>query len=279
MPKQTDICSHYGCGLNMLFLRNPYTRALLFTVTVFLVGIAAYKEGDKHGRQEAGTTQFTPTGTTAVMLSPDRGAVQRNGASSESIPDLFMENAFTSATLAQAVNHYVTLGETKAVRELESLASANTLLDDYGSARQFSRSERIGWVCRILFISKGKVALRAPYFGALAIPRYLRVCPLYPVVQSGSSYFVLSEGYTLSGLAEPAKDYIEYCEANGDFRADPVPVPTHAQAVQDALGLKQSPTWRSTKWSGERMRNEYDTDQESVWEFIQGQTMRLEPRL
>src|SRR5262245_35377670 len=73
------------------------------------------------------------------------------------IPLLFRERSFTCATLAEAVNHYVDLGEEAAIKELESLSSDRITSDDVLSATgSFSRAERIAWVCRILFQPKGK---------------------------------------------------------------------------------------------------------------------------
>src|SRR3989442_9280744 len=73
-------------------------------------------------------------------------------------PKLFREKSFTCVTLAEAVNHYVSLGEEATVKELESLVS-----DGFPNGR-------IGCVCRILFIPKEKEPLRAPLFGSLSLP-------------------------------------------------------------------------------------------------------------
>src|SRR5262245_46350266 len=94
------------------------------------------------------------------------------------VPKLFREAAFTCATLAEAVNHYVELGEDAAVKELEALT--RDWSKDYVS--KFSRNERVGWVCRILFQPKEKAPLRAPFFGVLHFPDRsmpLQSWPLY----------------------------------------------------------------------------------------------------
>src|SRR5712675_2414470 len=133
------------------------------------------------------------------------------------VPSLFHEKTFTAASFAEAVNYYVAHGEGFTIQELRFLAS-DTLTD---FKRGFSYNERIGWVCRVLFEPKGVESLRPPGFGALALPYHtmpLRSWPLYPVALSGSTYFILSEGYLLGGHAENPKAYIEYCRTNGIFR-------------------------------------------------------------
>src|SRR5262245_9647231 len=96
------------------------------------------------------------------------------------LPKLFREKSFTCATLAEAVNHYVALGEKSALKELDS-----TTLDwgkDYDAG--FSRNERVGWVCRVLFQSKEKESLRGPSYGGHDLPYNsmpLTNWPLYPV--------------------------------------------------------------------------------------------------
>src|SRR5258708_26076264 len=70
------------------------------------------------------------------------------------VPKLFSEKAFTCATLADAVNHFVGIGEDASVKELQELAlvEATEAEQNRGfNTRGFSVNERIGWVCRILF--------------------------------------------------------------------------------------------------------------------------------
>ena len=114
-------------------------------------------------------------------------------------PKLFRERPFNAATLAIAVNHFVAVGQEAAIKELAELGTAEPLRDGVYPA------ERVGWMCRVLFEPKGHEPLRPPMYGALQLPYKsmpLAKWPLFPVALSGSSYFVLSEGYLLKGEAE-----------------------------------------------------------------------------
>jgi hypothetical protein len=192
------------------------------------------------------------------------------GPSRAQAPKLFHEKPFTCATLAEAANHYIAVGEKESIKELESL-----ILDwDTDHEGGFSRNERIGWVCRILFEPKEKEPLRGPWFGGHHLPYNtmpLTAWPLYPVARSGSSYFVLSEGYTLRGVPENPKAYLSYCRTKGNFRKERVPVPTKLQALKDAEQLRQSEGWRAIKWNDSGPGWSYTMSENRVWGFIKGQ--------
>jgi hypothetical protein len=185
------------------------------------------------------------------------------------MPALFREKSFTCATLAEAVNHYVDLGEEAAIKELESLTSDWLTRDHNLSATgDFSRKERLGWVCRLLFQPIGRDPLRPPLFGAFddlpwnkSMP--LRKWPLLPVANSGTSYFVLSEGYLLAGQAEDPTAYLEYCQTRGKFRTERLPIPARAQALKDLTQLRQSKAWKAIQWG--------ETGEEWSWRFIKAQ--------
>lgn len=185
------------------------------------------------------------------------------------VPRLFQEKEFTAGSFAEAVNHFVALGEEAAVQELRGL-STNGFFD---FKREFSVNERVGWMCRVLFEPKAQ-GLRAPRFGGLRLPYHTmpeQNWPLYPVALSGSTYFVLSEGYSLGGMPEDPKAYIQYCRQTGVFRKKPVEVPTKTQALSDASALRQSTAWRAIKWKDSGENWSYTMDEGWTWEFIQKQ--------
>jgi hypothetical protein len=185
------------------------------------------------------------------------------------VPRLFQERDFTALSFADAVNHFVSLGEHGAIRELQGLAT-NSIA---GFQAGFSANERIGWMCRVLFEPKTE-SLRAPRFGALRLPYQTMPdtsWPLYPVALSGSTYFVLSEGYSLGGVSEEPNAYIEYCRKTGAFRKKLVSVPTKTQALRDAAGLRQSTAWQSIKWKDSGENWSYTMDEGSTWEFVEKQ--------
>lgn len=85
------------------------------------------------------------------------------------VPRVFQEKAFTAASFADAVNHYVGLGEESAVRELRDLA-LDSFRDFADHRGEWSTNERIGWMCRVLFDPKNTEPLRQPLFGGLRLP-------------------------------------------------------------------------------------------------------------
>jgi hypothetical protein len=85
------------------------------------------------------------------------------------VPDLLRDPALNAAILAQAVNHFVALGETAATHELTALASDHDFKRDK-THKEFNLNERVGWVCRILFGPKGSEPLRPPMYGGLGLP-------------------------------------------------------------------------------------------------------------
>ncbi len=185
------------------------------------------------------------------------------------VPRLFQESEFTAASFAEAVNHFVALGEDAAVQELRRLA-ADSKTDNKHENRV---KVRIGWMCRVLFEPKTE-SLREPRFGALSLPYKTmpnKSWPLNPVALSGSTYLVLSDGYILGGRAENTKAYIDYCRKSGVFRKKPVSVPTKAQALRDAAALRQSAAWQSIKWKDSGENWSYTMDEGRTWEFIQEQ--------
>jgi hypothetical protein len=193
------------------------------------------------------------------------------------IPKLFREQAFTCATLADAVNHFVGIGEDASVRELQQLSEVEAAEAEQNrgfDTRGFSINERIGWVCRILFEPKNGPGIRPPKFGKLNLPEKFMPAakwPLFPVVLSGSTYFVMAESYSDDNhTPEEAKHYIEYCRDNGNFRKTPVKVAAAAQVLKDAAALRQSAPWQSIQWLDDSGYS-YPLGEEWTWGFIQKQ--------
>ena len=191
-------------------------------------------------------------------------------------PRLFSEREFTCVSFAEAVNHFISLGQGNAVKELRRLTLPWG--EDFRAHGEFSVNERIGWVCRVLFQPKENEPLRPPLFGGLNLPDQtmpLKSWPLYPVAFSGGTYFVLSQGYMLFGVAEDPKDYIDYCRKTGYFRKTPISVPTRAKALRDAIALKQSEPWRAIKWKDRGEGWSYSLSEDWIWSFIQNQAASI----
>jgi hypothetical protein len=173
------------------------------------------------------------------------------------LPRLFRQLDFNSRDLAQAANYFVAMGEERTAKKIASLAS------EFGSdwwrawaaanphATNFSLNSRLSWMCRILYEPKGNEPLRQPLFGALHLPYHsmpLVQWPLYPLAQSGDTYFVLGDGYSLAGHPESMIGYLRYCKANGTFRKKQLPMPDGKQALKDFGALIQSAKWKAIKW-------------------------------
>lgn len=190
--------------------------------------------------------------------------------SSAETPRLFREQTFNAATLAEAVNYYVGLGEVKAFEELNTLSPSD--VPDYN--HEPCVAQRVGWVCRILWEPRGKTPLRQPMYGGQNLPWKsfsLAAWPLYPIVRSNSSYFVLSESLILTGHPESPKRYLLYCVKNGSFREHPVLVPSREQALKDAVALHISRSWKAIKWKDSGPSVRYTFSEPWIWKFIQEQ--------
>jgi hypothetical protein len=194
------------------------------------------------------------------------------------VPKLFCEKSFTSATLAEAVNRYVAIGEVATIKELQQVAlQEKNSHGELFAGKGFSVNERIGWVCRILYEPQGHSPLRAPKFGVLAMPEKTMPAekwPLYPLAFSGSTYVVLKQGYTASDMPEELTHYLAYCKNNGVFRKTPVPVPTKDQAEKDVANIRQSEPWKAIKWE-DNDGFSFPMGEQWAWGFIQNQVKTL----
>ena len=194
------------------------------------------------------------------------------------VPKLFTEKNFTSITLAEAANHYVTIGKEATIKELTELARQNNADSDSFLGNGISVGERIGWVCRIVFISDGMNPVRPPKYGYLSLPEKFMPAsqwPLYPIAQSGSTYIVLAENYNSKADSEKPAHYISYCANNGVFRSAPVPVPSKEQALKDTVAFRDSDLWKSIKWE-DADGTSFPMGEQLAWAFLQNQA-RLIP--
>jgi hypothetical protein len=199
------------------------------------------------------------------------------GPAHAEVPKLFLQKTFTSATLAEAVNRYVAIGEAASIKELQQLAAQEDASQDAFSGKGFSVSERIGWVCRILYEPRGNSPLRAPRFGVLPLPEKtmpLEKWPLYPLALSGSTYFVLKQGYVPDGTPETVTHYLAYCKKNGVFRINPIAVPTKESAAQDAAALRQSLAWQAIQWQ-DHDGFSFPMGEQLTWSFLQNQAKKI----
>jgi hypothetical protein len=216
------------------------------------------------------------------------------GLAHADVPKLFSQKSFTSANLAEAVNHYVAIGEAASLKEFQQLSAQESSSQELFGGKGFSVNERIGWLCRILYEPRGispltapksgTVAtpvtspLRPPKFGVLDLPEKTMPAgqwPLYPVALSGSTYFVLKQGYTDDGgTPEKLTHYLAYCQNNGVFRKMPVAVPTREQAGADIAHFRHSSEWQAIVWLTND-GNSFPMGEQFTWAFITGQTKSI----
>lgn len=194
-------------------------------------------------------------------------------------PALFVSSQFNAAMIAEAVNYYVLIGEDRAKVELEALSPLETYspISYTHALTNVEVAERISWVCKILW--QGKSQLPPGYGGLWDVEGRFgdsRLWPLYPVVQSGSSYFVLSTSYVIAGVAERPRDYLRRCEGRGPFRTEPVHVPSRSQAERELRQLRNSSEWMSA-WAGLRPGEKSNTES-SVWNFLWNQAEGISDR-
>jgi hypothetical protein len=194
------------------------------------------------------------------------------------VPDLFTKNQFNAATLAQAANHYIDLGEAGAIIALKALDERREANID----RELEPTdERIGWICRIIFQGKEGKPLRQPGFGRLSLPHLtmpLERWPLYPVVESDGVFFVMSRGYWIFGRPEQASAYIDYCSTEGEFRKTKVGVPTHDEAVNAFNTLKGSDRWKMIEWIAQGPGPKYKIKEDLVLRQIEEQATSIPKR-
>lgn len=219
-------------------------------------------------------------------------ALTISGMCRAEIPKLLTERTFNSASLAEAANHFIAIGEQATFNELEAVIAEDSVRTNRIS-RGYSVDERIAWIFRIVYVPRDPipthvaktgawipgviVPLRAPNFGWLQIPEATMPAenwPLYPVALSGSTYVVLKEMYTPKGVPETINHYMEYCRENGAFRKTPVVVPTREQAIKDTEQLRQSSAWKAIQWLN-RDGISFPYGQEWTWSFIQKQASTI----
>lgn len=191
--------------------------------------------------------------------------------------DLLKGGPVNAATLAEAANHFMAMGEPAAGEALEHIAQTNAVERarspmEWEAAMEVSH--RLGWLCQILWPAKPGSARRPPGFGGLAYfeDRHdVGDWPLLPLAQVGPYYVVLSDSYILAGVPERAEDYLRRCEASGVFRTHKLPVPTRSEAERVLKPLRTSAAWRRV-WDGSS-GNAVEAD---AWAFVWRQAESIE---
>lgn len=175
------------------------------------------------------------------------------GACHAQVPAFITDGEFHCKSFAEAVNHYVSLGETKAVSELKIATKDAKPLDLV--------ARRVCFVLRLLFETKGHEPLEPPALGILNLPTESMPAmnwPYYPCVRVGKSLFLLGEDYCVSGVPIRATEYLDYCRDHGKFLRAKLPVPNRRQALADLQQLRRSKEWTAIRWTALSERRTYE---------------------
>lgn len=163
---------------------------------------------------------------------------------------------------AEVANYFIDEGEADASAELLRIAGTGK-----GKA-----NVRVCLICRILFQPKSG-QLRRPALGDLSLPSVPQSSwPEYPLFQQDGVWFELDENYRPGGNPELASKYIDYCQSNGRFRKDKLPVPTHEQAMSAYGALQGTKRWRAIPWSDSDLHSSYTYDRGWTLDLLRSQT-------
>jgi hypothetical protein len=114
-------------------------------------------------------------------------------------------------------------------------------------AKDREQDNKVIVLCRMLFTAKAKGEFRRPLIGAahfLGGTDYTD-WPLEPIDLVDGVPFVITKGYSLGGVAEPAESYVKYCINNCDWSGIKFS-PKSKEEKQKALNkLLASPRWKA----------------------------------
>lgn len=160
-------------------------------------------------------------------------------------PDFFIDKHINSAAFAHAVNHFVSIDQRRAARELKAIARINQANESTTPV-----DERIALLCRVLFDPEHNRLRRHRFGGIAVIARHTSDSewPMSPLVKTGETFFILPTGFSVQGLSESVDDYIDYCLIHGRFRTKLMPVPTPESAQKDLDSLLSSERWLKISW-------------------------------
>jgi hypothetical protein len=154
------------------------------------------------------------------------------GTSLRELPAIYDRN-FKVDPYVQAAALLQSLGRAAAVVRLHEMANERA-------------DARVIVLCRMLFVPRPGSVFRAPALGG---PQFLGGSvssdwPLQPIEVVDGLPFLITTGYFLAGKAESDEQYLQYCEANGDWSDYRYTLKT-SQQKQRALGTLLA----SNKWN------------------------------
>jgi hypothetical protein len=115
-------------------------------------------------------------------------------------------------------------------------------------------SQQIIVLCRMLFTKRSSSEFRRPliggahFFGDTDYPHW----PLEPIELVDGVPFLITQGYVLGGVPEPADAYLQYCMTNCDWSTIRFREPTAKQKRDALVKLVASSKWKRPLDSYER---------------------------
>ncbi len=196
----------------------------------------------------------------------------KSGLAVDAVPPLLREALSpTPIILAEAANRLISMGEEMAYHSLDSFL-VDCMKNSSGINGQMIRT---AWLCRMLYEPKNAEPLRQPLFGALGMVPYqsmpLKEWPQYPLIRWGDCYFALGESYTLFGLPENPREYLEYSRTQGKFRTTLLPVPNKEEIKTQLNLFLQSPLWKSLKWKDAGNGWSYEMSPDTLMKYLSKQ--------
>jgi hypothetical protein len=169
-----------------------------------------------------------------VLLVKDITVAQTTEASLKDLPDF--------QTLAHRVAPYI---DAAAMLQASGKDKASATLLKLAKDRE--HDDQVIVLCRMLFVPKAKGEFRRPLIGAahfLGGTDYAD-WPLEPIEWVDGVPFVITQGYSLRGKAEPAEVYLKYCIENCAWNGVQFK-PKSDQEMRKALDkLLASPKWKA----------------------------------
>ena len=113
-------------------------------------------------------------------------------------------------------------------------------------AKTHQEENQVIVLCRMLFQKRGPADFRRPWIGA---PSFfggtdIKDWPLEPIEVIDGVPFLITRGYMLAGVPEPAESYLRMCMTECDWNLVPFAEPT-PKRLKDALEkLTSSPKWK-----------------------------------
>lgn len=155
-------------------------------------------------------------------------------------PVLHKDRDLNCAEWAVTANHYLRLGEEKAIAELLDRSGPKPTL--------FAISPKhASHILRLLYDPKPGKTLRRPLLGdwdGLGRAIEAEPWPEFPFVIHAGVIFQLVDSYMVMGEAETPKSYADYLKENGVFRTQQYAAPSSKKAKEALDLLVRSSRWR-----------------------------------